>query len=164
MAYRELGRSGSPTAAAALVSRFGRVDLDEGVAILTALGRVEHPASRGLIRRVLVQPEFDSVERLDLREAAAWSARRLGGDEMLAALQESARRRVGRDVRVLVYAAILGGEAALPLLHDLRLARMRHLSGVRGTELDALDRIAMRIKRGRSLHDYDLPPALLDFR
>ena len=164
LAYRRLGELGGEAAARALASRFGRVELDEGIEILLALGHVDRAPSRELIRRVLVSPEFDVLERHALRDAAAWSARRLGDPEMFENLKESALRRAGRDAKVLIYAAIIGREAALPLLAELRISRLRYLHWLRGNELDKLDWIARRISQGRDLHEYDLPPDQLDFR
>ncbi len=79
-------------------------------------------------------------------------------------LEAAATRRNGRDVRVLVYAALLDGERALPLLESLRKPRMRYLGWNRGVEQERLDWIAIRLTTGRKLHKVDVPPEKLLFR
>jgi len=163
LAYARLAEIGGEEAARALAERFGRVDADEGVAILRQLGSLDTPSSRALIERVLVSPAFDPFDRSRLRDMAAWGARRLGGDAMIDTLERAARRRNGRDARVLVYLALTGGKRALPALDSLRVPRMRFLKWTNGLELDTLDKIAWNLRQGHSLAAFDLPPERLEF-
>ncbi len=132
--------------------------------ILRALGQVESSEVAKLLNRILLEPEFDPVRRLPLRDMAAWNARQRGGDAMYESLVAAATRRNGRDARVLIYAAVLGRERALPLLESLRKPRMRYLGWQRGVEQERLDWVAARLKTGRALATVDVPPARLVFR
>jgi HEAT repeat protein len=164
LAYRRLGDIGGATAARAMAASFGRVEQDEGLEILKALRGIDADPSLALIERVLLAQEFDSVERADLRDAAAWAARRIGGDRMFEALKESAGRRHGRDAKVLVYLALLGGEKALPILTEHRLPRMVYVSWESGKELETIDWIIRQISNGRSIASLDTPPNELHFQ
>ncbi len=83
---------------------------------------------------------------------------------MYESLVAAATRRNGRDARVLIYAALLGRERALPLLASLRKPRMRYLGWRKGVELERLDWVATRLKTGRALVTIDLPPEKIVFR
>lgn len=163
LAYRRLGELGGPAAAATLAERFGRVETAEGVTILEALGRVDTPAARELVRRVLLAAEFDGLEQEPLRAMAAWSARRLAGPDMLDALEASVERRDGRDAIVGVYLAVAAGKDATPTLTRSRLRLMRYMSGWRGKELARLDRILQDLPAGRSIEKYDVAPPFMPY-
>ena len=162
LAYAELGRAGTAQAADALVQTFGRVDVTEGVEILSALGRADSKAGRELIERVLVAPDFDPVDRQPLRDMAAWSARRLG-PQLYPTLLQAVERREGRDTVPLVYLAVLGGDKAIPTLDRYRALRFRYLKWTRGEELRRLDWIRRQLAHGRSIADLDRPPRELGF-
>jgi hypothetical protein len=83
---------------------------------------------------------------------------------MYESLQAAALRRDGRDARVLVYAALVGGQRALPLLESLRKPRMRYLGWRKGAEQNRLDWVATRLATGRALVAIDVPPEKLTFR
>jgi HEAT repeat protein len=163
LAYDRLGMIGGTAAARALVASFGRVEQNEGLEILKALGGIAAEPSLELIERVLLAPEFDTVTRANLRNEAAWSARRIGGDRMFEALKASAERRHGRDAKVLVYLAILGGSKALSTLNDYRVQRMVYVSWNSGKELETIDWIIRQLDNGRSIASLDTPPAELLF-
>jgi len=162
LAYAELGRLGTAQAGEALVQAFGRVDVAEGVEILNALGRADSKAGRELLERVLVAPEFDAVDRMPLRDMAAWSARRIGA-EMYSTLLHAVERRDGRDTVPLVYLAVLGGDKAVPTLDRYRSPRFRYLKWTRGEELPRLDWIRRQLAHGRSIVELDRPPRELGF-
>jgi hypothetical protein len=164
LAWARLGSIGSAEAVRALVAAFDKADRTDRKEILRALGKVAASDAAPLLERVLLEPFYDHPHETPLRDMAAWSARRIGGDAMLELLDAAARRRHGRDARVLVYAAILGGDRVLPLLSSLRVPRMRYLGWTRGNEQDQLDRIATRIATGRSIDRLDVPPRKLHFR
>ena len=164
LAYQRLAEIGGEAAAQTLAGAFGRVEADEGLELLRALGELNEAPVLDLLDRVLTGPEFDRVERLALRDMAAWSARRIGGERMSAALRAAVERRDGRDAKVLVYLLMLDGKRALPTLERYRLPRMHYLKWTRGKELEALDRIGRAITAGRSLARFDLPPEDLEFR
>lgn len=163
LAFERLSELGGEEAAKGLAALFGRVGPEEGIEILDALHRMDEEPAQALLERVLLGPEFDTVERAGLREVAAWSARRLGGARMLDALERSVLRRDGRDAKVTIYLGLLGGERAVPTLDRVRLARMRYLKWSRGKELDALDRLKRRILSGTSVAEFELPPHRLRF-
>ena len=79
-------------------------------------------------------------------------------------LDAAARRRNGRDARVLIYAGVLGGKSRLPLLRELRQPRMRYLGWNRGIEQERLDWMTQRLAAGRSIDTLDVPPLKLLFR
>jgi HEAT repeat protein len=164
LAWARLGSIGSAEAARALVAAFDTADRTDRKEILQALGNVAETHAAPLLERVLLEPFFDHPHEMPLRDMAAWSARRIGGDAMLELLDAAARRRHGQDARVLIYAAVLGGDRSLPLLRSLRVPRMRYLGWTRGNEQEQLDRIATRIATGRSIDRMDLPPGNLLFR
>jgi HEAT repeat protein len=164
LAYRRIPRFGKDAGDQALVRSFGRVDQEEGVEILDALGRSGTEPAQDLIVRVLTGAEFDSVTRFRLREMAAWSARRIGGERMSDALTQAVERRAGRDATVLVYLAVLEGNGALPVLKTYRTQRLRYLKWSRGEEWDGLDWLARRIAAGRPLYPFDVPPDELSLR
>jgi hypothetical protein len=95
---------------------------------------------------------------------AAWSARRIGGDAMLERLSKAARRRGGRDAKVLIYAGVLGGKRVLPLLESLRRERMRSVGWTLGVEQERLDWLAFRLAGSRSVAALDVPPDKIGFR
>lgn len=164
LAWLRLGSIGSAEAAQALVAAFDTADRTDRKEILRVLGNVAETHAAPLLERVLMDPFFDHPHETPLRDMAAWSARRVGGDAMFELLEAAARRRHGRDARVLIYAAVLGGDRALPLLDALRVPRMRYLGWQRGNEQAQLDRIATRIATGRSIARMDVPPEHLLFR
>ena len=163
LGYARLGEIGGEEAATALARVFGRVDVADGVAILEALGSVRAEASQKLIERALVSEAFDPIDRLPLRQMAAWSARKIGGERMIAALTASADRRSGREALVLVYLAVLAGERALPTLAAHRLPRLEYLKWTRGGEHDYLEWLRRQIQAERSLDRLDVPPAEINF-
>jgi len=163
LAYDALGRAATEQAARALVDTFPRVEPDEGVAILRALGKIDSAPSHQLIERVLTAPEFDPIERAPLRDMAAWSARRIGGEAMIGILETAVERRQGRDVRPLIYLAVLGGDKSVPFLDRYRITRMRYIKWSRGAELDRLNWIRRELTHARTIDDVDVPPGELTF-
>jgi HEAT repeat protein len=163
LAYDYFGRHGNAKTARALVDMFGRVEPEEGLAIMRAVGHVDCEASRELIERVLTAPEFDVYERTALRDLAAWNARRIGGEAMRDLLERSVVRRDGRDTRPLVYFAVLTGADALPFLDRYRTQRMHYITWKRGDEMDKLDWVRRQLAHGRSIASVDRPPQELKF-
>jgi hypothetical protein len=164
LAIARLADLGGPEATAALVASFGRLPAEDGLIVLDALGRVDDPAARQLVERVLVDPAFDPFERWTLRETAAWSARRLGGPDMVDALRRAWARRDGREGALIAYLALAAGKEAVPWLLEERVPRMRYQKWTRGIELEGLDKIVHDLQTGRSLAVFDLPPDRLDYR
>ena len=105
LAFRRLAEAGGDDAARALVAAFEKADEDERIEILERAGELDAAPTRALVQRVLIDAEFDSILVVSLRETAAWSARRLGGDDMVQVLRESVQRRDGREARTLMTAA-----------------------------------------------------------
>jgi HEAT repeat protein len=164
LAWRELAKLGSADAVRALAEAFDTADRSDRLEILRVLGEAPEALVAPLLERVLLDPGFDDTREIPLRDMAAWSARRLGGDAMWKLLEASVERRQGRDARVAIYAAVLGGERALPLLRSLRPTRMRFLGFTRGNEQERLDWIAARLASGRSIARVDVEPEKLFFR
>lgn len=163
MAYRWLARSTDAKATSAIVANFGRVDPGEGREILKALAGNDQPDSMALIRRVLLDPEFDGWARARMRGMAAWAARRIGGEAMFDLLVQAADRRGGLNGAVMIYLGVLGGQKALPVLARNRRPPLHALGWKIGRQLDAVDRLAQRIRLGRSLETLDVPPEELPF-
>jgi HEAT repeat protein len=163
MAYRRLGEIGGEAAAAALASRFGRLDPEEGVELLRSLGEIDSPSAVALIKRVLLEPAFDRSEMLPLRDMAAWGARRIGGTAMYEALKAAIERREGRDARVMIYLAVMGGSEALPILARYRVPRLRFLNYYAGRELEDLDWIVRQFELARTIDKFDVPPKRIVF-
>lgn len=163
LAYQFFGHHGNAKVARTLVDMFGRVEPEEGLAILRALGHIDCDASRELIERVLTAAEFDAYERAALRDQAGWNARQIGGKEMRDLLERSIARRDGRDTRPLVYFAVLAGADAVPVLDRYRTRRLFYIAWKRGDELKKLDWIRRELIHGRSLESVDLPPQELAF-
>jgi HEAT repeat protein len=164
LAYSRLGDIGSAEAARALVQAFDGVESVDRVEILRQAGRLDSPHTTALLKRVLLDPEFDPSGRLEEREMAAWGARRIGGPEMYRLLEAAVARRNGRDAKVLVYAAVLGGKQASSLIEKYRLVRLRYLKHSRGFEQEKLDWIARRLGQGLSVEAIDGPPEKVHFR
>jgi HEAT repeat protein len=164
LAWARLASIGSAEAAQALVAAFDTADRTDREEILRVLGSVAEAHAAPLLERVLLDPFFDHPHESPLRDMAAWTARRIGGDAMLELLDAAARRRNGRDAKVLVYALLLGRERALPLLSSLRVPRMRYLGWSRGNEQAHLDRLATRVATGRSIERMEVPPGKMVFR
>ncbi len=164
LAWTQLARIGTAQATRALVTGFDGAEPGDRLVILEALGDLTERQSEPLLRRVLLDAEFDHPHRLAQRDMAAWSARRIGSPACSSLLAAAAERRDGRDPRVLVYAGVLGGERALPLLRALRKPRLRYVGWTIGVEQERLDWLANRLADGRSVAAIDLPPARIFFR
>lgn len=163
LAYERLGELGGEKAARALVEAFSKAAAEERLPIVEALGSVDSPPSMALIEHILTSEEFDPVRQLPLREMAAWSARRLGGQRMLEALKTAVERRNGREAKVMIYLALLGGREALPTLAAYRARRMQYLKWTRGLEQEQLDLLARDIAAGRSVSELDVAPAKIHY-
>ena len=163
LAYDYFAFHGNAKTARTLVDMFGRVEPEEGLAILDSVGRIDCDATRELIERVLTAPEFDAFERAALRDMAAWNARRIGGETMGALLARAVERRDGRDTRPLVYLALVAGADSVPVLERYRTQRMQYITWERGDEMKKLDWIRRQLSLGRSLAPVDLPPQELEF-
>jgi HEAT repeat protein len=163
LADRRLAEIGSTAAVRAFAARLAHGDLPPGerAAVLTAIGEARTEGTAQLVERHLTDPAFDAWEFGEARAAAAWAARRLGGDRMARALRESAVRRDGRDWATLVYLAFLEKGAAIPTLKALGLARLRYPQGNFGAEAPMLEAILIDLAAGREPSRFDVPPALL---
>jgi HEAT repeat protein len=164
LAWERLGRIGTAQAERALVEAFETAEHEDRREILRALGHFRGERAAALIERVLLDAEFDPARERPLRAMAAWSARRIGGDAMLERLSKAARRRGGRDAKVLIYAGVLGGKRVLPLLESLRRERMRSVGWTLGVEQERLDWLAFRLAGSRSVAALDVPPDKIGFR
>lgn len=164
VAYRQLARIGGPDAAAALAARVERTDGEELVAVIDALGSLDQPAGREALRRVLLDPAYLGWRHAGARDAAAWAARRIGGDAMAALLGDAIEHRRGDDAYAFFALAQLDPEAAADAYARLRLVRLRAANFDRGSELAELDRLAATIAAGRAPSAWDLPPGRIDLR
>lgn len=164
VAYNHLGRGLHPRADAKILARaLARVEPSEGLTILAQLGAIDDDESRAVLERVLTSPEYQRPELYAFRDMAAWSARRLGGERMRAALLRSITIRHGRDVRPIIYYALLSGADAIPLIEQLMPTRLRFSAVFRGKEYDLLRRLLLALAQGRSLAHLDLPPGEIVF-
>lgn len=160
LADRRLAQIGSPAAIKSLGARFDKTDLppEERTSALLAIAEARTQTAAGLVERQLSDPAYDGYELESSRAAAAWAARRLGGDRMAKALRDSAVRRDGGDWPTLVYLAVLDKSAALPTLKELRSRRLRYPRGDFGHQADQLDGIIADLSGGRVPAQYDVPP------
>jgi hypothetical protein len=163
LADRRVAEIGSPAAIRALTARLALADLPPGerAAVLLAIAEARTEGAAQLVERHLADPAFDGWEFGETRSAAAWAARRLGGDRMARALRESAVRRDGRDWATLVYLAFLDKAAAIPTLKALGLARLRYPQANFGPEAPKLEAILIDLAAGREPSRFDVAPALL---
>ncbi len=163
LADRRLAEIGSPAAVRTLTARLAKTDLppDERAWILLVIGDARTAGTAQLVERHLADPAYDTGDFHDARAAAAFAARRLGGDRMARALRESAVRRDGRDWETLVYLAVLEKGAAVPTLKTLRVRRLRYPEQAFGGEEKQIERILADIAAGRTLAGFDVPPAPL---
>ncbi|RKZ11475.1 hypothetical protein DRQ53_15980 [bacterium] len=164
--HRRLARSllaelGGEQATAALLKAYDEVDILARLDILLILVEMDSPAVRGLLRRLLLQPESYEVEREGERKTAAWVARSFDDEEMLDLLIDAVRLREGRDIEHLIYVAAIAQKKALPLLREYRLSRLHYLGLSRGYEQEVLDWIIRRLDAGLSIERYDQPPTRL---
>lgn len=164
LAYRKLATIASASAAESLARAFGRSEPDEGSLILEQLGRLDSLSSRQLLTRVLTAPEFDGFDLLSLREMAAYSASRLGGDELETALVENIESRRGRDASIFYYLAAIDPTRAATLLDRYRISRMTYMKWARGKEFDALRKLRRRIEQGQPVAQLALHPERMRFR
>lgn len=162
--WRRIGELGSAAAAKELVAAFDGADLPGRFAIVNALAHTPAEAASPLLERVLLDDEFDALAYQQLRDAAGWSARQLGGESMIELLIKAAQRGEGRNPRLMIYVAQLDPERAIPLFDSLRKPRFRALGNLRGEEQTRLDWIQRRLERGRSIDEFDLPPYKLHVR
>jgi hypothetical protein len=82
---------------------------------------------------------------------------------MIEILEAGVERRQGRDVRPLIYLAVLGGDKSVPFLDRYRVTRMRYIKWSRSAELERLDWIRRELSHGRNIDDVDVPPDDLKF-
>ena len=164
IAYRHLGRGLHGDGDATLLRlALSRAEPEEGAAILDELGGIDSDVSRDVVERILTAPEYQRPELYALRDMAAWSARRLGGERMTAALRKSIKIRHARDVRPIVYYALLSGAAAIPLIESVLPARMRFNTAFKGREHDTLRKLIIALADGRTLDALDRPPTEIKF-
>jgi HEAT repeat protein len=163
VADRRVAEIGSPAAVRALTARLAQADLPPGdrAAVLMAIAEARTEGAAQLVERHLADPAFDGWEFGETRAAAAWAARRLGGDRMARALREAAVRRDGRDWATLVYLAVVDKAAAIPTLKALGLARLRYPQSDFGAEAPKLESILIDLAAGRELSRFDVAPAFL---
>ena len=156
-----LAELGGEQATAALLKAYDEVDVLARLDILLILEEMDSPAVRGLLRRLLLEPESYEVEREGERKTAAWVARSFDDEEMLDLLIDAVRLREGRDIENLIYVAAIAQKKALPLLREYRLSRLHYLGLSRGYEQEVLDWIIRRLDAGLSIERYDQPPTRL---
>ena len=164
LAGQRLAQIGSPAAIKALATHLDRAELppEERAGILLALADARVQGAADLVERHLADPLFDAWEQQSTRAAAAFAARRIGGDRMSKALRASALRREGRDWATLVYLAVLDKRAALKTLAPLRGRRLRYPEPRSGREDTLLDGILRDLAADRTLARLDVRPEALD--
>ncbi len=164
-AYRHLGRFHDAEPAAAILSAaFGRVDPVESLIVLEHAGEADSDNARELVERVLTRPEYQLPELYAVRKAAAWAARRLGGERMSEALRRSIELRHGRDIHPIIYYTLLEGRDSLPLLEKFIASRMRFAAVTRGNEYKFLRELLTALRLDRPIvDDGDRPPGERDF-
>jgi HEAT repeat protein len=158
LAIDKLSELGGKPAVRSLVGFFEGADKVEQIATLKALGRIGSLDAMPLLATLLLDETYDAHDVRQLRDTAAWAARRIGGQESIDLLRRSVKRREGRDVNVLVYLAVLDGPGALAELEAYRVSRFRDLDWFRGEEQERIDWMRRELSAGRSISSLDLPP------
>jgi len=160
LADRRLAELGSKAAVRALKTRLLRPDLpaNERADVLLAIGEARTEGAAELVEWQLSDPAYDGWQLEEARSAAAWAARRLGGERMANALRQSAIRRDGRDFATLVYLAVLEKGAALPTLKTLRVSRLRYPETPFGPQEKQLDSIISDLIAKREPKGFDVLP------
>jgi HEAT repeat protein len=160
LADRRLAEIGSKSAVKAIKARLLKADLpaEEREGILLAIGEARTDGAAELVESHLSEPAYDGWELQGVRSAAAWAARRLGGDRMVNALRSSAVRRDGQDFATLVYLAVLEKSVALPTLTTLRVTRLRYPEAPFGPQEKQLDAIISDLVGGRDPKTFDVRP------
>jgi HEAT repeat protein len=160
LADRRLAEIGSPAAVKVLAARLAKTDItaEERADILMAIGNAHTTGAADLVERHLADPAYDPWDFHDARSAAAWAARRIGGERMTRALRESAVRRDGRDWATLAYLAVVDKADAIPTLKTLRLKRLRFPEAHFGREETLLELMILDLAAGRSPSKFDVPP------
>lgn len=162
LAYRRLTEiGGNSKIAQGLIATFDDADQSTRIWIVSTLASFPGDDTKALLTRILSAETFRSYHHEELRDAAAYTARILGGPSMTDLLGQSVRISGGRDTRVLVYWAILAGKEAVDGIREFRLTRFRFANSRRGLEQIKLDRLVRELRAGRSLAEYDLPPGEL---
>jgi HEAT repeat protein len=163
LAGRRLAEIGSRAAVRAMKTRLQSSDIapDERADALLAIGEARTQGAAELVELHLSEAAYDAWDLSDARSAAAWAARRLGGDRMVRALRLSAVRRDGRDWATLAYLAVLDKGASLPTLKTLRVRRLRYPEASFGHQEDQLDRIISSLAAGHEPKRFDVPPKAL---
>jgi HEAT repeat protein len=161
LARSRLAEIGSAPAVSALESSFDTVPARERREVLEALGEAGSDRAAGVLERVLTSPEFATAEALPDREWAAWAASRIGGRKMFELLTRAVESRNGRDSKVTAYAALAGGEQAIPLLRAYRAIQMQYVGWNRGRAQERLNWVLGQLERGRAIDVLDLPPPRL---
>jgi HEAT repeat protein len=165
LAFGRLAELRTPEAVRALAGAFERADLEDGVEILRSIGRSRSAEGARVVEQVLVSPVYDAHERLDQRRMAAWAAREIGGEPMVAALRRSAERREGQEIETLEYLAVLDGKGALPTLRAVRVPRLSYFEWDRGLEIDRLNWLIRELSAGRPIDVVlDRPPERIALR
>ena len=163
LAANRLAEIGSPAAVTALEGRVRDASLPpaDRAEILRAIGEFRTEGAASMVERHLVDPAYDAYDVRDARAAAAWAARRLGGNRMVHALRDSATRRDGRDLPTLIYWAIADPANTHEPIRKLRSRRMRYPESTYGREDEHLDEILRELERGRAPRRFDVPPERL---
>ena len=163
LASHRLAEIGSRAAVRAMKKHLRKTDLppDERTDVLIAIGEARTQGAAESVESHLSDPAYDAWELREVRAAAAWAARRLGGDHMISALRLSAVRRDGRDWATLVYLALLEKGASLPTLKALRVRRLRYPEASFGRQEDHLDHIISSFAAGHEPEQFDVPPIAL---
>jgi HEAT repeat protein len=163
LAGRRLAEIGSRTAVRAIKTRLQKTDLppEERAEMLMSIGEARTQGAADVVELHLSDPAYDAWDLREARAAAAWAARRLGGESMVRALRLSAVRRDGRDWATLVYLAVLEKGASLPTLKSLRVRRLRYPEAAFGHEEEQLDQIISALAAGREPKRFDVRPKAL---
>ena len=162
-ALNYLKRQDHPEVGKRLAQAFDQLDLEDAIPVVQLCGQFPGDETTALIERLLTRPEFQSTRFDDLRDAAAWAARGIGGERMVQALAASITARNGRDARVLSYYALLAGKDAVATIEKYLVSRMRYRQTLRGNEWNHLKRLLRLLKSERAIDFTDRPPQALTF-
>jgi len=158
-----LDQPASEAISTALAKAFGRAEPEAITGLVMTLAKHRSKPAMDLIERVLTSEDFNSTRWNDLRDAAAWTASRYGGERMVLALATAIDRRQGRDARVLNYYAVAAGAESIERIDRWKAFRMRFTYTTRANEWNHLRRILIHLRRGEPIPFADVPPEQLKF-
>ncbi|MBD3867730.1 MAG: HEAT repeat domain-containing protein [Acidobacteria bacterium] len=159
-----LGSLGTRKAVDRLLAEFKEADLDLKLDIVRHLNRADAGQVAGLLEEIMTSPDYSPGAFGPLRATAAWTAGRIGGEQMIALLQAASEQVQGADWFYLLYLMKAAGKDAIPHLEAVRVPRLRLLDSWRWHENRVLETVADDLRGGVTSPLLDTPPEKLEIQ